>query len=380
MSEATNNEIRMPNPEKLIVSSSPHIHSKSQEIWKIMLWVILSLLPAAVAGVWFFGLPALEVILLCVIFSVMIEMAWCMIEGKPVFGTIKDLSAVVTGMLLAFNLSAGVPWWICLIGAFLAIGLGKQIFGGLGSNPFNPALVARVGLLIAFPKIMTTWVPTRQMIAEAPTYSDFISRADMVAIRAGKLDAVTCATPLGFAKNAVTPQLVGRTPLEAGMEKFYAVDGQDGLWNLFIGNVGGCLGETSALALLIGGILLISLKLIKWQVPLAFIGTVAVFTCIVNMVSPTTTPDALFHVLSGGLFLGAFFMATDMVTSPMTTKGAVIFGIGCGLITCLIRVWGGYPEGVSFSILIMNALVPLIDRFAKKIPFGYKALEKGEAI
>jgi len=368
----------MPNPQELIVSSSPHIHSKQGEIWKIMLWVLIALMPAAFAGVWFFGLNALKVMVFCVVFSVGFEMIWCKIEGKPL-GTVKDLSAIVTGLLLAMNLSAGVPWWICLIGAFIAIGLGKQVFGGLGSNPFNPALVARVALLVAFPKLMTSWIPTRQML-ENPN-CELFSNTAMQAIRLGKFDGITCATPLGWAREAkAVVQTTDMSALEVGIQKFFPVANGDALWNAFIGNIGGCLGETSALALLIGGILLISLKNIKWQVPLSFIGTVAIFTGIVNYFAPTVTPEALFHVLTGGLFLGAFFMATDMVTSPMTTKGAVIFGVGCGLITCLIRIWGGYPEGVSFSILIMNALVPLIDRFAKKIPFGYKAIVKGEAI
>lgn len=377
MSETNNAELKMPNPEELIVSASPHIHSKQARIWTIMLWVLIALAPAAFAGVWFFGLNALRVMMLCILFSVGFEMAWCKIEGKPL-GTVKDLSAVVTGLLLAMNLSAGVPWWICLIGAFIAICLGKQVFGGLGSNPFNPALVARVALLIAFPKIMTSWVPTRQMIAEAN--SEFFSREALGAIRTGNLDGITCATPLGWAREAHNVAVTADTGAwEAGLQKFFPVANGDALWNAFTGNIGGCLGETSALALLIGGALLIALKIIKWQVPVSFIGTVAIFTGIVNYFAPTVTPEALFHVLTGGLFLGAFFMATDMVTSPITTKGAVIFGVGCGLITCLIRIWGGYPEGVSFSILIMNALVPLIDRFAKQIPFGYKALEKGEA-
>ncbi len=377
MSETNNAELKMPNPEELIVSASPHIHSQQARIWTIMLWVLIALLPAAFAGVWFFGLNALRVMVLCILFAVGFEMAWCKIEGKPI-GTVKDLSAVVTGLLLAMNLSAGVPWWVCLIGSCIAICLGKQVFGGLGSNPFNPALVARVALLIAFPKIMTSWVPTRQMLAEAN--SEFFSREALSAIRSGNLDGITCATPLGWAREAHNVAATADTSAwEAGMQKFFPVANGDALWNSFTGNIGGCLGETSALALLIGGVLLIALRIIKWQVPVSFIGTVAVFSGIVNYFAPTVTPEALFHVLTGGLFLGAFFMATDMVTSPMTTKGAVIFGIGCGLITCLIRIWGGYPEGVSFSILIMNALVPLIDRFAKKIPFGYKALEKGEA-
>lgn len=378
MSEV-NKEIMMPKVDELIVSSSPHLHCK-QEIWKIMLWVVAALLPASGAAVYFFGLAAIKVMVLCIVFSVGFEMLWCRVEGKPVLGTVRDCSAIVTGLLLALNLSAGVPWWICLIGAFLAICLGKQVFGGLGYNPFNPALVARVGLLIAFPQQMTSWVPTRQMLEKnVVQYYDFIGNIGQAAIRKGHLDGITCATPLGVVKTLANPTESGLTPRDAGMMKFFGLTNPEALWNYFIGNVGGCMGETSALALLIGGLLLISLKLIKWQVPFAYIGTVAIFTGITNVVAPTVTPEALFHVLTGGLLLGAFFMATDMVTSPMTTKGAVIFGIGCGLITSIVRIWGGYPEGVSFSILIMNALVPLIDRYARKTPFGYNAIERGEA-
>lgn len=367
MSEENNNEVMMPNPEELIVSSSPHIHLKTHDINKIMLWVILALMPAAGAGVYFFGMDALKVMLLCIVFCVGFEALWCKIAGNPVLGTIKDLSAVLTGLLLAMNLSAGVPWWICLVGAFLAICLGKQVFGGLGSNPFNPALVARVGLLIAFPKFMTTWVPTRMMTGD---YSKAFMNAD----------GITCATPLGMVKTAEEVVVAGGySAMEAGQMKFGEMISSESFWNYFTGNMGGCLGETSALALLIGGLFLIAMKLIKWQVPFAYIGTVAVFTGIANAISPTLTPEAVFHIITGGLMLGAFFMATDMVTSPMTTIGAVIFGIGCGVITSMIRIWGNYPEGVSFSILIMNALVPLIDRFSYRLPFGYKAVEKGEA-
>jgi electron transport complex protein RnfD len=229
------------------------------------------------------------------------------------------------------NINAGVPWWVCILGGLLAIVLGKQLFGGLGYNPFNPALVARVGLLIGLPEIMTTWNATRGA------------------------DVVTAATPLG---------------LEPGTTS---------LGNLLVGNVGGCLGETSAIALLIGGAVLIYFKLIKWQLPAAFIGTVFVITGVVHLISPETTFSPVFHVVSGGLLLGAFFMATDMVTSPMTKKGTWIFGVGCGIMTSLIRLWGSYPEGVSFSILFMNALTPLIDRVTISKPFGYVAPVKGDA-
>lgn len=325
-------DIRLPDPEQLIVSSSPHVHSHA-DVSRIMWWVIAALAPACAVGVWLFGWHALRVLALCSGACVGFEALFCRLAKQPV--ALCNGSALVTGILLGMNLSAAVPWWGCIIGALLAIGLGKQIYGGLGYNPFNPALVGRVGLLIAFPKIMTTWGPTRFMPA-----------------------AVTAATPLGGWQ---TDGAIGTDYLQ------YA-----------LGNMGGCIGETCALALLLGGLLLIALRIIRWQVPVAFVGTVAVITAVVHATAPAgTQPTPLFHVLTGGLFLGAFFMATDMVTSPMNRRGAWVFGIGCGIITSVIRIWGSYPEGVSFSILIMNALVPLIDRATTGKPFGAKRRSTG---
>ncbi|HOK04143.1 MAG TPA: RnfABCDGE type electron transport complex subunit D [Victivallales bacterium] len=344
--------LKMPEQEKLVASVSPHIHS-GVSIRKVMLLVIISLLPATFAGILFFGLPALKVIVLSVLFCVFIEWAWCRIDGRT--DDWKDFSAVLTGLLLALNLSANVPWWICPIGAFLAIGIGKQLYGGIGYNPFNPALVARVGLLIGFPKIMTTWMPSLNMRDSSHPLHKLIY----------DVDATTCATPLGVVKTAVSkPDTVQNV--------FHSLCNFDAYLAYLKGDMPGCIGETSVIALLLGGVLLIALRLIKWQVPIAFIATVAAISGLVNYFSPNTTPGPIFHILTGGLILGAFFMATDMVTSPMTTKGAVIFGIGCGLITSLIRIWGGYPEGVSFSILIMNALTPLIDKFTLRKPFGFR--------
>lgn len=331
MSEAeTNQTVQLPDPAKLVVSNSPHMRS-GQDIAKIMFTVVLAMLPACLAGIWFFGLAALWVLLLCTITCVVVEEGWNKLMKRP--ATWKDGSAILTGILLGMNLNAGVPWWVCILGGFLAIILGKQLFGGLGFNPFNPALVARVGLLIGLPEIMTTWNATRAMGA----------------------DVVTTATPLGMAPGAAEVK------------------------DMLIGNVGGCLGETSAIALLVGGAILIAFKLIKWEVPVAFIGTVAIMTGIAHAVNPEAYHSPVVHVLSGGLLLGAFFMATDMVTSPMTRKGAFIFGLGCGIMTGLIRLWGSYPEGVSFSILFMNALTPLIDRVTIRKPFGYVAPETTEA-
>jgi len=331
MPEETTASIQLPDATKLVVSNSPHIHGR-ETISNIMLHVLIALAPAAASALFFFGLAALEVMVLCTVGCVAVEEIWNKCAGrKP---TWKDGSAALTGLLLAMNLSAGAPWWICLLGALLAIGLGKQIFGGLGFNPFNPALVARVALLIGFPQLMTSWV--------VPQAGKFMA-----------CDALTGATPLGASGAAVAS-----------------------IHNLFIGNVGGCLGETSAIALIIGGVYLLMKKLIKWQVPVAFIGTVALISAVVHFFNPEMTQPPLYHILAGGLLIGAFFMATDMVTSPMTANGALIFGCGCGLITSVIRIWGGYPEGVSFSILFMNALTPLIDRSTIGKPFGYIRVKK----
>lgn len=330
--ETTTPIIQLPDPSRLVVSNSPHIRS-GQTISKIMFIVVGALIPACIAAVLFFGLAAVKVLALCVIFCVLIEEGWNKIVKRA--PTWKDGSAIITGILLGMNLNASVPWWICLLGGLLAIILGKQLYGGLGYNPFNPVLVARVGLLIGFPAMMTTW--------------------DKPELGIMKIDTLTTATPLGLAPG----------------ETFFS--------DVLLGNVGGCLGETSAIALLIGGAILMAFKLIKWQVPLAFLGSVFVITGIAHLVSPETVHSPFIHVFTGGLLLGAFFMATDMVTSPMTRRGAWIFGIGCGVITSVIRLWGSYPEGVSFAILFMNALTPLIDRGTINKPFGYIAPEKAEA-
>jgi len=333
MSEETT-VVQLPDATKLVVSNSPHIRG-GETISKIMVQVFIALLPAAIAAVWFFGLAALEVMVLCTAGCIAVEEIWNKCAKRS--STWKDGSAALTGLLLAMNLSSGAPWWICILGSIIAICLGKQLFGGLGYNPFNPALVARVALLIGFPQLMTSWV--------VPNPGKWLA-----------CDALTGATPLAATGNELAS-----------------------ISNLFYGNVGGCLGETSALALLIGGLFLLVRKLIKWQVPASFIGTVAIISGVAHHFNPELTPPALYHVLAGGLMIGAFFMATDMVTSPMTANGALIFGFGCGLITSVIRIWGGYPEGVSFSILFMNALTPLIDRYTIGKPFGYIRIQKESA-
>ncbi|MBE0501976.1 MAG: RnfABCDGE type electron transport complex subunit D [Desulfuromonadales bacterium] len=328
--------------EPVYISSSPHIDSGATTS-KIMRNVIYSLLPACAMAIYLFGLPGLRTLLLCTLGCMMFEALCNKLGGKP--GTLSDGSAALTGILLALNLPPGSPWWLALLGAAIAIVIGKQIYGGLGYNPFNPALVARVVLLISFPVQMTIWA------APTPFSTGF--------------DAVTAATPLGEWKTAV--MLTGKLP-----ENLSA-----GTLNYLTGNMPGSLGEVSALALLLGGLYLLVRKVITWHIPVSFIGTTLLLSGIFWLVDPTRYPDPLFHFLTGGLLLGAFFMATDMVTSPITTKGMLIFGIGCGVLTVLIRLFGGYPEGVSFAILLMNAVTPLIDRFVKPRVFGTMQEVKG---
>lgn len=293
---------------KLLMASSPHQHA-SEDSSKIMLEVLMALAPAATLAVFFFGIRALWLILVSVTVAVGTEAVIQKLTGRAI--TIRDWSAAVTGLLLAFNVPSSLPLWIVAVGAVVAIAIGKHVFGGLGNNPFNPALVGRAVLLASWPAAMTSWV--------AP------------------FTFLTTATPLG------------------GGVKDYGP--------LFLGAIPGSLGETSALALILGGLYLLWRGIIDWRIPAGFIGTVAVFTFVFG-------GDPIFHVLAGGLLLGAFFMATDMVTSPVTKRGRLIMGIGCGLITSIIRLWGGYPEGVTYSILIMNALTPLIDRYTKPVKFG----------
>lgn len=320
---------------KLYLSSSPHIRA-AQDSAQIMRSVIYALLPACAVSIYFFGLPALRVLVLCTLGCVLAEILCQKMMSRP--SSWRDGSAALTGILLALNLPPASPWWLALLGALVAIVIGKQVYGGLGHNPFNPALVARVVLLISFPVQMTTW--------SAPT-----------PLGSG-LDAVTTATPLGEMKSAV--MLSGELPAAL----------QQGSWNYFLGNMGGCLGEVSALALLLGAAYLFWKRIITWHIPVSFLGSVVVIAGIFWLIDPIRYPDPLFHLLTGGLMLGVFFMATDMVTSPVTARGMLIFGFGCGLLTVLIRLFGGYPEGASFAILLMNAATPLIDRYTRPRPFG----------
>ncbi|RKX37987.1 MAG: electron transporter RnfD [Thermotogae bacterium] len=319
---------------KLVVANAPHVRT-DDSVRKIMIDVLIALMPAVIGAVIFFGWYSLIMCIIGAFFAEFLEMFIVRILRKQK-NFKPDGSATVTGLLLALNLSPIAPWWLILIGVMVAIGVAKQAFGGIGQNFFNPALVGRAFLLMSFPTYMTTWVAPKIPFSKMPW------------------DVVTSATPLGILK-------------EQGFSK--AIE-SSGYWNLFIGNVGGCIGETSALLLLIGFAYLVVRKRVTLTVPSTYIGTVFLVASVMYLINPERFGSPLFHILSGGLFLGAFFMATDMVTSPMTLKGQAIFGIGCGVITMVIRLFASYPEGVSLSILIMNGLVPLIDRATKPRVFG----------
>lgn len=320
----------------LTVSHSPHIAGKDT-VRNIMLDVIIALMPALIAGCIIFGLRALVVTMVCVLSCIIAEYIWNKLLKKP--NTCGDLSAVVTGILLAYNMPASIPLWIAIIGSIFAIIIVKQFFGGLGHNFMNPALAARAFLLASWALAMTTWYPVGTIL---PIFS--------------APDAISSATPLAA--------------YAAGNSTEYSY------LTLFIGYHGGCIGETSAFALLLGAVYLIIKKVIRIRVPLIFIATVAVGTWLFAGTNGIGSGDWLYQILSGGLILGACFMATDYTTTPTTPKGQIIFGLGCGIITVLIRVWGGYPEGVSYSILLMNVATPLIDKLTAPKRFGYIKTKK----
>ena len=315
----------------LIVSPSPHIHG-GDSISKNMYGVLIALVPAFLVSLYYFGLGALIVtatsVVACVLFEYLIQKF--LMKKEP---TVCDGSAILTGVLLAFNLPSNLPVWIILIGALAAIGIGKMSFGGLGNNIFNPALVGRVFLLISFPAQMTMWPEVGQLTAYT--------------------DATTGATVLSLMNEG-------------------ALDKLPTLVDMLLGKMGGSLGEVSALALLLGLVFMLWKKTITWQIPVSILLTVFVFTGIMHLVNPVQYASPFVHLLSGGLMLGAIFMATDYVTSPMSKNGMLVYGVGIGILTTVIRLFGSYPEGMSFAILIMNAFTPLINSYIKPKHFGGK--------
>ena len=326
---------------KLIASSSPHIRS-NENTRSIMLDVIIAMLPALVWAIYNFGFKALLSVVVSIVACLFWEWLYRKLLKKP--QSIGDLSAVVTGMLLAFVCPPELPWWALIIGAFFSIVVVKQLYGGIGCNFLNPALAGRAILLASYATAMTTWT--------LPT-----SKVDTV---------VSTATPLAIMK-------------EGTVEKFTELTANYSVGDMFIGRVGGSLGEVSALALLLGFVWLLIRKVISWHTPVAFIGTVAILTLISAPAGIDNVQYMLYNVFGGGLMLGAIFMATDYATSPVTNPGQLIFGIGCGLITCFIRRFGSYPEGVCYSILIMNCTTWLLDKYIRPTIYGAVKKEKKEA-
>jgi len=322
---------------KLVVSPSPHAYT-DESVPKLMYGVIISLLPALAVSVWFFGIGMIVVtsvsVASCILFEYLIQRY--VMKTAP---THLDGSALLTGLLLAFCLPANLPFWMVMIGALAAVGIGKMTFGGLGNNIFNPALVGRVFLFISFPVAMTAWPEPGQWMQYT--------------------DAVTGATPLGILKEGLAFKTVGEIMPEV-----------PSFLHLLTGKMMGSAGEVSALALLLGMLYMMYRKIITWHIPVSILLTVFIFTGALWLANPDRFADPLFHLLTGGLMLGGIYMATDYVTSPMTGRGMIIYGVGIGVVTVLIRVFGAYPEGVQFAILIFNGFTPLINKFVKPRRFG----------
>ncbi len=336
-----------------LISPAPHIKD-TDSIRKIMFWVIIALLPAGFGAVYFFGSRVIWIMVVSITSAVTTELL-CQVSMKRSI-QIADGSAIVTGLLLAYNLPAEAPLWLPAIGTFIAIFIGKMVFGGIGYNPMNPALIGRAFLTASWPTHMTVF----QTLPRNGTLSG--------------IDSISSATPLNLfsetreillhTSNYTTEQVTQATQT---ISELYSTHN-----DLFIGRIGGCIGETSVVFLLLGAIFLMYKRIIGWKIPFTYLGTVAILTYIFGGTEGLLTGNPIFHLFSGGLILGAFFMATDMVTTPVTFKGRLLFGTGCGIITVIIRLWGGYPEGVSYSILLMNLTTPLLDKYTKPKIFGGK--------
>jgi len=332
---------------RYVISLSPH-EKGTYTVNTVMWGVVIALMPSFLASVYFFGVRAVAVTAVAVATCIGVEyliqkfMLKCEI-------TALDGSAAITGILLAFNLPSSIPLWEVVVGAIFSIGIAKMVFGGLGKNPFNPALAGRAFMLASFPVDMTTWpIPVKTA---------------MMWTMGKAVDGTTSATPLGMLKEGIKSNS-NITDIIAGSPQSFDY------FNLFIGNIGGCIGEVSALAIILGGIYMLYKKIITWHIPVFYLGALFVFTGIFWMTDPNHYADPLFHMLSCGVVLGAWFMATDMVTSPMSVKGQILFAVLAGVLCGSIRLFGGYPEGCSYSILIMNAFVPLIDKYIKPVRFG----------
>ncbi len=340
-----------------VPSPSPHTHAPLS-IGRIMFTVWLAMLPASLYGVWLYGWPALNLLLITTGAALASEAFGLWLAGKPISNALQDGSALVTAWLLAMTLPPWAPWWIAVVGAFFAVVVGKQVFGGIGQNLFNPAMLGRVALLIAFPVEMTTWVAPQPLFsAGTPGFLDGL------AVTFGgvtNIDAISGASLLGHIKTEVGRQV----PLADALNGAYS------LQQAAMGQMRGSLGETSAVLIAAGGLFLLVRRIITWHVPAAMLATVAVLATIMHFIDPSRYADAGVHLFSGGLMLGAFFIATDPVGSPSTPRGQIVYAIGCGALIYVIRTWAGFPEGVAFAVLLMNAATPLIDHYLRPRIYG----------
>ncbi len=343
----------------------PYAH-ETGSISRLMLWVMLALLPVTGYGLYLFGWPAIFLFAITVITAVVAEAGSLWIGRRPMKPFLLDGSAVLTGWLLALTLPPWAPWWVGVVGSLLAIVIGKQVFGGLGQNLFNPAMVARVALLISFPLQMTTFITPHPLFQTGSP--DLLDNLQITFGHASQFDGISSATLLGHI----------RTQLSQGIDLSKALINQPSLTQLLWGNTAGSMGETSALLILAGGLLLLARRIISWQIPVAMLGTLALLATIMHMVDPLRYPDAAYHLLAGSAMLGAFFVATDLVTSPVTGKGQLLYAIGCGVLVYVIRTWSGFPEGLAFAVLLMNAVTPLIDYYLK--PRVYGRTRRGEPL
>ncbi len=345
--------------------AGPYTH-EGNSISKTMQMVMLALVPATLVGFYMFGWPAIYLFAITIGSAMLAEFLSLKVAAKPVRPFLMDGSAILTGWLLAMTLPPWAPWWIAVVGSFLAIVVGKQVFGGLGQNLFNPAMVARVALLISFPLEMTLFsAPAPIFSASAP---DWLQGLSITFGTGSEFDAISSATPLGHIK----------TELGTGKSLTEVMQGTESLIQMIFGKSPGSLGETSAIFILLGGLFLLYKKIITWYIPVSMLATLALLAGVFHLINPQLYPGALTHLMSGAAMLGAFFIATDLVTSPVSIRGQLIFGAGCGLFVYVIRTWAGYPEGVAFAVMLMNACTPLIDHYFK--PRIYGRDRKGEPL
>ncbi|MCM8611884.1 RnfABCDGE type electron transport complex subunit D [Accumulibacter sp.] len=348
----------MITPRHVAPVAAPHA-AGANSVARVMLWVAAALLPATLFGFWLYGWPALHLWWITTASAILGEALCLRLRRQPVRASLRDASALLTGWLLALSLPPWAPWWIGVVGGLFATVIGKQVFGGLGQNLFNPAMVARVMLLISFPVPMTLWTaPIPLLSANAPGFVDGL-RITFGTLPAA-LDAMSSATLFGYA----------RSELSRGVDLLQSLAATQAPPLSLVGERAGSMGETASLLLAAGGLLLLGLRLITWHIPFAMLATLALLASLMHGSDPARYLSAGTHLLSGGAMLGAFFIATDYVTSPNTSLGQFIFGAGVGFLTYVIRTWGGYPEGVAFAVLLMNALTPVIDRYVKPRIYG----------